>query len=349
MKQQQEFQSHPTRPCHDATRAPDMGVMKRRSPDPDGEALFGWPGCQARDAVECARIPVTALPQRPANHTRFVCVSDTHDLHWSVPVPPGDVFIHAGDILVGSKNLSREAAIKKYKDFNDWLGALPHPHKYIVGGNHDCYLDPEQPDGMQTSDVRALLSHATFLHNECATIPVPCNGATAELTKDTGGPRSNGGLRIFGTSLSYGVSGNAAFQARHDAGRGDAIVALARKTEVGATSDRDDLASLPLSIPPIDVFVSHHAIHPRARGDPITEAVLGANPIARVHVGGHFHEWYGATRHPIRRGPSHAAGGSVSEQASAVAEVVTACACSVDGKFNLNRGAVVFDMAAAVF
>ncbi|HVA65370.1 MAG TPA: metallophosphatase domain-containing protein [Elusimicrobiota bacterium] len=34
---------------------------------------------------------------------RFVCVSDTHTMHDRLPIPEGDVFIHAGDMTdVGS-------------------------------------------------------------------------------------------------------------------------------------------------------------------------------------------------------------------------------------------------------
>ena len=36
----------------------------------------------------------------PRGTTRFVCVSDTHLAHRDVDVPPGDVLLHAGDILV---------------------------------------------------------------------------------------------------------------------------------------------------------------------------------------------------------------------------------------------------------
>lgn len=33
------------------------------------------------------------------SRVRFVCISDTHDLHAKLNVPDGDVLIHAGDFM----------------------------------------------------------------------------------------------------------------------------------------------------------------------------------------------------------------------------------------------------------
>ena len=45
--------------------------------------------------------PTAAIPdQKPEGWTRFVCFSDTHGLHGSIPkdhIVPGDVLLHAGD------------------------------------------------------------------------------------------------------------------------------------------------------------------------------------------------------------------------------------------------------------
>lgn len=65
---------------------------------------------------------------------RLVCVADTHLFErpeW--PVPDGDVFVHAGDLLRGGSlpELVRAAA---------WIRSLPHAHKIVVAGNHDrCF------------------------------------------------------------------------------------------------------------------------------------------------------------------------------------------------------------------
>src|ERR1700734_3849634 len=64
----------------------------------------------------------------------IVLLSDTHELHRDVEVPPGDLLIHAGDITF----CSRDPAV--LPNFNEWLGELPHPHKVVIPGNHDSLL-----------------------------------------------------------------------------------------------------------------------------------------------------------------------------------------------------------------
>lgn len=91
-----------------------------------------------------------------ANNLVIVIASDTHALHREVEVPPGDLFIHAGDFTMDSR--SAEALI----DFNDWLGELPHSHRVVIPGNHDGVVeDPSRP---------CLISNATLLVNEAVEI-----------------------------------------------------------------------------------------------------------------------------------------------------------------------------------
>jgi hypothetical protein len=47
---------------------------------------------------------------------RIVCISDTHELHRELVVPPGDVLIHAGDFMFFGKGT------QAITDFNSWLG-----------------------------------------------------------------------------------------------------------------------------------------------------------------------------------------------------------------------------------
>lgn len=83
---------------------------------------------------------------------RIVCISDTHELHHELIVPPGEILIHAGDIC-------HMSSARKLSEFNAWLGSLPHRHKIIVPGNHDRIL-AEQPD------LRNLITNASLLINE---------------------------------------------------------------------------------------------------------------------------------------------------------------------------------------
>ncbi|KIM75503.1 hypothetical protein PILCRDRAFT_78838 [Piloderma croceum F 1598] len=61
-----------------------------------------------------------------------VCIFDTHNAQPSVP--PGDVFIHAGDLTPNGTAEELHAAVS-------WISSLPHPIKIVVVGNHDKILD----------------------------------------------------------------------------------------------------------------------------------------------------------------------------------------------------------------
>jgi Icc-related predicted phosphoesterase len=80
---------------------------------------------------------------------RIVCISDTHELHRELSVPDGDLLIHAGDFTVFSEQPS------KYREFDQWLGGLPHLHKVVVPGNHDFLLEEPRE--------RAVIKNATLL------------------------------------------------------------------------------------------------------------------------------------------------------------------------------------------
>jgi Icc-related predicted phosphoesterase len=70
---------------------------------------------------------------------RIVCLSDSHGQHRAVPIPPGDVVIHAGDVSKRGEN-------EELADFLDWFGGLPHRYKIFVGGNHDFLLEDAPRD-----------------------------------------------------------------------------------------------------------------------------------------------------------------------------------------------------------
>ncbi len=129
---------------------------------------------------------MTSLPQRtaelknataPKSLVRVVCLSDTHELHHELSVPDGDLLIHAGDItFFGS--------ISKIRDFNDWLGELPHRYKVVIPGNHDRAFN-------QDPRSRALITNAVLLINEGVRVcglniwgsPVTCDDAAHGHTK----------------------------------------------------------------------------------------------------------------------------------------------------------------------
>ena len=91
------------------------------------------------------------------NTVSIVCLGDTHELHREVDVPFGDILIHAGDFTMFSKSA---AAIR---DFNEWLGELPHRWKIVVPGNHEFFLEADPAK-------RSLISNAIVLINEAVEV-----------------------------------------------------------------------------------------------------------------------------------------------------------------------------------
>ena len=69
-------------------------------------------------------------PDQPNQLVTLACISDTHGRHRDVFVPEADILVHAGDFTHFGK-------ISDAKDFNKWLGDLPHKHKIVVNGNHE--------------------------------------------------------------------------------------------------------------------------------------------------------------------------------------------------------------------
>lgn len=98
-------------------------------------------------------------PVAPKDHDSFtiVAISDTHELHREVEVPPGDLLIHAGDFTMFSRST---AAIL---DFNEWLAELPHRWKIVVPGNHEFFLESDP-------SRRRLIGNATMLIDESVKI-----------------------------------------------------------------------------------------------------------------------------------------------------------------------------------
>lgn len=89
---------------------------------------------------------------------RCVLLSDTHNRHYSVKVPDGDVLVHAGD-------LTMRGTLSEIGEAIDWLVSLPHRHKLFIAGNHD-FAFQESPE-----DARALVPpELTYLEDSGITI-----------------------------------------------------------------------------------------------------------------------------------------------------------------------------------
>mmetsp|Transcript_102390 Transcript_102390/g.177668 ORF Transcript_102390/g.177668 Transcript_102390/m.177668 type:complete len:341 (+) Transcript_102390:59-1081(+) len=119
---------------------------------------------------------------KPDGWTRFVCFSDTHGLHDSIPkgnCPSADVLLHAGDFT----NIGE---VSQVESFNKWLKAYPAKVKVVIAGNHDItfheehygksrfYVRMRNEDGtVDTTDcqkVRKLLKDCIYLEDSSAEV-----------------------------------------------------------------------------------------------------------------------------------------------------------------------------------
>jgi len=131
---------------------------------------------------------------------RFVCMSDTHSLtpHLKMAVPDGDVFVHAGDF-------TRAGNPSEIREFNTWLGKLPHKHKVVIAGNHELCFDPSLG---KTSDIVSRSGHIgtsplnLMEDSQAADQSVKCQDIKKELTNCTYLEDSSVeicGLKVYGT------------------------------------------------------------------------------------------------------------------------------------------------------
>lgn len=67
---------------------------------------------------------------------RLVLLSDTHNQHEKIAMPPGDILVHAGD----ATTRGRPPEVIK---FLDWFEAQPYRHKIFVAGNHDFMFEQD--------------------------------------------------------------------------------------------------------------------------------------------------------------------------------------------------------------
>ena len=84
---------------------------------------------------------------------KITTFSDTHMRHRNVRIPDGDILIFAGDMAVCR-------TIQDVAGFNEFLSGFPHPHKILIGGNHDHLLAESPELG------RKLLKDVHYLQDE---------------------------------------------------------------------------------------------------------------------------------------------------------------------------------------
>ena len=103
-----------------------------------------------------------ALPPKPAGHLRFVAISDTHNYHSLLPLPPPsdaqiDVLLHAGDF----SNVGEQPDIDA---FTLWIRSMPIKYKVVIAGNHDVSFD----EGEYLSKLNRRFNHRTTVDSKAA-------------------------------------------------------------------------------------------------------------------------------------------------------------------------------------
>lgn len=210
--------------------------------------------------------PVDPRSPKPPNSTRFVCISDTHDLHeYMKELPAGDVLLHSGDFSMSGKP-------QCVSNFNAYLASLPHPVKIVIAGNHDMTFDEDTYIGRggwkrchhgepyDCKSIKALLTNCIYLEDELYV---------------------HNGIRIYGSPWQPEYNGYA--------------FGLER-----GTNSRKKWSRVPDEV---DILMTHGP--PFGHGDKTKENEhVGCVDLAqtvtrrvkpRFHVFGHVHEGYGIT------------------------------------------------------
>jgi hypothetical protein len=198
----------------------------------------------ADESITGTEVKYDTIGDRKNGTVRVCVLSDTHDRHHLFEnLPPCDIFIHCGDIGMSGRFYSDETLKSRLKRFNDWIGGIPATHKIVVGGNHDRLLELLTPE-----EAQEILSQAVYL----------CNSHTEVM-----------GLRIFGSPLSHGTSGNNAFQS------------LEFEEDF-----KDKVSKSGTDAVDIDILITHGPCHH-----------LGAAVRPRLaHINGHLHNLHGVKR-----------------------------------------------------
>ncbi|RLN72719.1 hypothetical protein BBJ28_00008177 [Nothophytophthora sp. Chile5] len=232
----------------------------------NGVGVLGWRWTWLRNSD----VLVGSLSSEPQQKgtLRVVCLSDTHGRHRNVMnVPDGDVLLHCGDFT----NRGTHAEIR---DFNEWLGTLPHRHKIVIAGNHDLCMDVSEYNLHWDKEFRhkeyndptlsrELLTNCTYVENRSFIID---------------------GVKIYGSPMTPPIPGRVA---AFNVARGFA--------------EQQHWTKIPADV---DVLVTHGPpngiLDKTVTGRHVGSETLLREIMSRVrprfHLFGHIHEAYGAAR-----------------------------------------------------
>ena len=90
---------------------------------------------------------------------RVAFISDTHQLHDALQVPPCELLVHAGDF-------STVGYTKELDAFLKWFRAQPGRHKVLVAGNHDFNVERDVEAAREKIERLGI----TLLHDQTVTL-----------------------------------------------------------------------------------------------------------------------------------------------------------------------------------
>ncbi|RLN49304.1 hypothetical protein BBJ28_00007189 [Nothophytophthora sp. Chile5] len=232
----------------------------------NGVGVLGWRWTWLRNS-DVLIGSLSSEPQQKGT-LRVVCLSDTHGRHRNVMnVPDGDVLLHCGDF-------TNHGTHEEIRNFNEWLGALPHRHKFVIAGNHDLCMDVSEYNLHWDKEFRhkeyndptlsrELLTNCTYIENRSVVID---------------------GVKIYGSPMTPPIPGRVA---AFNVARGFA--------------EQQHWAKIPADV---DVLVTHGPpngiLDKTVTGLHVGSETLLREIMSRVrprfHIFGHIHEAYGAAR-----------------------------------------------------
>ena len=150
-------------------------ALKARVHPYSADPTIAWDHIKVHQTVNEVQLLKPDDP-KPPGHTRFVCISDTHNRTDTLKIPDGDVLLHAGDF-------SDTGQPRDIEKFGHFLTNLPHQHKVVIAGNHDLTFDtqnydelykdfrhPKKFDSIQLKASIRSLPNVTYLEDSGTTI-----------------------------------------------------------------------------------------------------------------------------------------------------------------------------------
>lgn len=110
-------------------------------------------------------------PPRTKAPIKVVCIADTEGAE--IPLPRGDILIHAGDMSHGGSRDEIQA------QFN-WMSSLSHDRKFVIAGNRDKWLDVANraKAGFTSKEPVLQAGSVEYLEDDATPVDILANHST---------------------------------------------------------------------------------------------------------------------------------------------------------------------------